>query len=363
MKKKELRKLVLSVALFLLGVWIPTSLTADGLKAGRMYQFINQSTGLSLSNKGSSENNALITLTQSDGTQSDQMWAFAAINEPRQTFIIFNPSCMKAIDMAPSEEKMVQWTASVNNVNQKFLIRQVAGKKDVYQILNSGNEKQVMTPINEGNGEYYFKMTTQTDNPITYFNIVDLDSTLSIPLANSYYIIKSKMNGEVISSGTSAQKNTRIQTEPFKEGSREQVWQLCQGSTAYVLMNMSCGLAMDCAIGGVEHPLFWTVDGKNVNQNIVISEVYQQPQTYRLYIQTTNKNYYLKAVQSNFMELTTDSTDEATYFTLETTTVPKGNYWEDQSIFGENKEQAHAHYIPYLNSEQMKQDSYYNKPY
>lgn len=363
MKKKELRKLILSMALFLLGVWIPASLKAEGLKAGRMYQFINESTGLSLSNNGSSENSAIITLAPTGEKQSDQMWAFAAINEPRQTFIIFNPSCMKAIDMAPSEEKMVQWTASVNNVNQKFLVRQVSGKKDIYQLLNSGNEKQVMTPIDEGNGSYYFKMTNQTDNPITYFKIVDLDSTLTIPLANSYYIIKSKMNGEVISSGISAQKNSRIQTEPFKEGSREQVWQLRQGSTAYVLMNMSCGLAMDCAIGGVEHPLFWTLDGQNVNQNIVISEAYQQPQTYRLYIKTSNKNYYLKAVQSNFMELTTDSTDKATLFTFETTTVPKGNYWENQYIFGENKEQAHAHYIPYINSEQMKQDSYYDQPW
>lgn len=361
MKRKKMLRLTLALALLLLG--IPISLYAENLKAGRIYQFINQSTGLSLSNSGSTENSAIITLAETDATQPGQLWTLAVLNEARQTFVILDPTCMKAIDMAPSESKMVQWTASIDNVNQKFLIRSVEGEDGLYQLLNSSNEKQVMTPVAAGDGSYYFNMTNQIEDPITYFKIVDMNTTVSIPLPNSYYVIKSKETGEVISSGESAQKNSRIVTEAFESANREQIWQIRQGSTGYALMNMDCGLAMDCAIGGVEYPLFWTLETQNVNQNLTFAEVYQNPGVYRIFINSNNKNYYLKAVKSGNMQLTNDSTDQATYFTFETTDLPKGEYWEDQTMFGENKEPGHAHYIPYANSELMKQDAYYDKPW
>ncbi len=45
-------------------------------------------------------------------------------------------------------------------------------------------------------------------------------------------------------------------------------------------------------------------------------------------------------------------------------TYAQGNYWEDQSIFEENKEQGHATYVPYPSIEAMKNDTeYFNTPW
>lgn len=40
-----------------------------------------------------------------------------------------------------------------------------------------------------------------------------------------------------------------------------------------------------------------------------------------------------------------------------------GDYWENETIFKENKEDGHASYIPYASTASMKADSYYNTPW
>ena len=40
-----------------------------------------------------------------------------------------------------------------------------------------------------------------------------------------------------------------------------------------------------------------------------------------------------------------------------------GDYWENETIFKENKEDGHATYIPYSSTTLMLEDDFYNKPW
>ena len=63
------------------------------------------------------------------------------------------------------------------------------------------------------------------------------------------------------------------------------------------------------------------------------------------------------------MSVTTDATDDYTRFYFTKVEAPRGNVWEDQTFFEENKEPAHATFIPYTSTEAMLSDANYEKPW
>lgn len=123
------------------------------------------------------------------------------------------------------------------------------------------------------------------------------------------------------------------------------------------------GLAIDFAADNKKYPLLWTVSKDNKNQNVVFSAVEGKTGYYQIYVTVNGSKYYLKAVESNYMELTQDETDEATYFTLQFAEKSPSTYWEDQTVFEENKEPGHATYIPYASGEEMRADAFYKTPW
>ena len=51
------------------------------------------------------------------------------------------------------------------------------------------------------------------------------------------------------------------------------------------------------------------------------------------------------------------------FFTPSFAQTQAGNYWENETIFQENKELGHATYIPYSSTADMLTDDYYEKPW
>ena len=81
-------------------------------------------------------------------------------------------------------------------------------------------------------------------------------------------------------------------------------------------------------------------------------------QTY--YMSLSEETFYTKTV------MTTDQTDQYTYFTFEETQPapePVKNDWENEEVFAVGKEPGHATYMPYESTEALRADAErYAKP-
>ena len=160
---------------------------------------------------------------------------------------------------------------------------------------------------------------------------------------NSYYIFKNISTNQVITNKQKYDTNARIYTEDYKEGENSQIWQLMSSdiATAYVIKNPVYGMAIDFALGNSLYPLQWTPSKGNSNQQIYFQPVSGKVDVYQLYALNGTTKYYMKANMTLYTTLTTNASDEYTYFTLIPTKGPSltyNNVWENQTIFEINKE-------------------------
>lgn len=366
MRKKDFSRSVFSLLFLLLcGVWT-VGVQAEELKEGKLYHVLNQAKNLVISNGNNAENDAPIVLEQEGENSLGQEWMLVEKDAKQKIYVFVNPNCNKAIDMAlGSKNYLLQWDINLSNPNQAIQVVAVDGQSDVYQLVNAGNTSQVAVPF-ESNGKWQLRMQTGTQVEDTYFIFKALDKEApAIPLAGKYCIITNVKTGKVISNGGSSSTNARVLTEPYEEGNYGQVWKLLSGNSGLIIMNPTFGgLAIDCALEGKKYPLLWTVATNNTNQNIIFTKVEGHDGYYQLSVNASDKTvYYLKGVESGNMELTTDATDEATYFTLQYTGKSPSNYWEDETIYEENKEPGHATYMPYASAEEMHADEFYKTPW
>lgn len=366
MRKKNVSRSVFSLFLLLLCSAWSVGMRAEDLKEGKLYRVLNKAKNLAVSNGCSAANDAPIILEEENENSLGQEWMLVEKNNRQNTFVFVNPNYNKAIDMALSSGKnyLLQWNTAVYNDNQAIQVVAVDGHEGVYRLVNSANTNQVVVPF-ESNGQWRLQMQNNNESESTYFTFKALDKVpLGIPLADKYYVIKNVKTGQVISNGGSSTTNARVLTEPFEEGNYEQVWKLISGNSGFIVMNPTySGLAIDFATDNKQYPLLWTVSAGNENQNVTFTSVENHAGYYQLSVTKKWKTYYLKAVESNYMELTQDATDEATYFTLQFTGKSPSTYWEDQTVYEENKEPGHATYMPYASVEEMRAADFYKTPW
>lgn len=366
MRKKDLLRSVFSLLFFFLFcAW--SVVQAEGLEEGKLYRVLNKAKNLAVSNGNSAENNAPIILEQENENSLGQEWMLVERDAKQNIYVFVNPNYNKAIDMALTSGRnyLLQWNVDVTNSNQAIQVVAVDGQNGVYRLVNSENTGQAITPF-ESNGGWQLRMETGNQSDATCFTFKALDKEApAIPLSGKYYVITHVKTGQVVSNGGSSSTNARILTEPYESGNYEQVWKLISGTSGLIIMNPTYGgLAIDFATDGKKYPLLWTVSADNVNQNITFSPVEGHSGYYQLTAKSKDGTvYYLKGVESGNMELTTDATDEATYFSLQFTGKSPSSYWEDQTVYEENKEPGHATYMPYASAAEMRADEFYQTPW
>lgn len=186
--------------------------------------------------------------------------------------------------------------------------------------------------------------------------------------ANGYYIIKNIPTGQVLTNNKSYDTNSRISTEAYLKSENSQIWQLVSSdaAAAYVIESPVYGMAIDFALGNSRYPLQWTPNKGNSNQQVFFQTVSGNDSVFQMYALSGTTKYYMRANLSAYATLTTNANDEYTYFTLTQTDGPVityNNVWENQTVFAINKEAAHATYIPYSSTDEMKADSFFAKPW
>ena len=248
----------------------------------------------------------------------------------------------------------VQWNYEPANPNQRFKI--VAPGDGYNRIANSSNPYQFLAVSGDG---YPMMLTEYAAEEILYFfhNTGEQFSVANV-YAGKSYVISNVATKNVLTIAADAALAALIDVKPYVEGDDTQTWRVSNGKTGLILTSNSCNMSMDMYLQGDRTPLVYTTETTNENQNVILEEAGDG----YFYLTGTYKGtkYYLK-VSGGRLIASTDKDGDNSKFFFTVATGPKGNYWEDQTVYEENKEAAHATFIPYTSTDAMTSDVNYDK--
>ena len=146
-------------------------LTASGQPSlSKTYRIRSAQTGKVITNGGAGARNASIYTTDYAANSSGQRWQLKATSFGDGTFIIVSADFPSfAIDVAPErpgkEFYPVHWDANTGSANESFVIREVEGLADTYQILWRSDTGKALRVVEDD----LLKMTAEGDAESSYF--------------------------------------------------------------------------------------------------------------------------------------------------------------------------------------------------
>lgn len=189
--------------------------------------------------------------------------------------------------------------------------------------------------------------------------------------ALTYYIRSAKDKNIILGNNDSGQNNARIVGETVSPDNRGQYWNIKTIDTfCFAVENAFYGQNFDD--GGdnasIDYLLQWpAVIGVWNNAKFRFEPVEGNKGTFRIISDSDKKNGTMYALKENCMKLVKyDAADSDAWFTFEQVEKPKieSPYWEDETMFAENKEAGVATYMPYENETAMLADkAYYDTPW
>ena len=324
--------------------------TVDNVTVYRIENFAN---GKFLSNGDNVDNDARIVFAEGNEASAGQEWAMYP-TETDGVFSFVNPTSGKAMDMAPGVGHPVQWNYEPANPNQRFKI--VAPGDGYNRMANSSNPYQFLAVSADG---YPMMLTEYADEDILfYFHNTGKQFTVAKVYAGKSYVISNVATKKVMTAPAGGELAALIDMKDYVEGDNSQTWRISNGKTGFVFTSNSCNLSMDMYLQADRTPLVYTTESENENQNVSLEEAGDG----YFYLTGTYKGtkFYLK-VSGGRLIASTDKDGDNSKFFFTMAAGPKGNYWEDQYIYEENKEAARATFIPYTSTEAMKSDVNFDK--
>ena len=358
------------------------ALCASSQTVGSIYRIVSSNTGKAMTNNGNHTPDAPIVMGEFDEDDKSQMWALIS-DGTEGNYGLYNMGSKLSIDMALQSSKpgkLLHWKPNLNNQNQVFSIQSPGIAGSAIQLLCAADPAKVVTEYD--NGDLWMK--NDLSNTSTYFElkeIVNVEDNKA-PLPYLTYIIKNVSTGLVLSNGGSNENDAKIIVEEEQEKAYGQMWKLSipmyqSGATTWFqLLNESCGKCIDCAFESSGKPLQWSQNmdesSANWNQMFEILEVEGVEDTYQFKV---GKNvgskwspqfeyHYLAVGADKQVYLTKDASSTDTHFTftkVNNDNLPQGLFWQDEKVFGQNKEKGHATYMPYQSTDVMRADERYNR--
>ena len=339
---------------------LPLAAAAQALSEDRIYQILQSSTQKAISNGNNMENNAVIVLADAAQEDAGQQWILRS-NGRKDQFVLQNVASQKALDMAPQLGHPVQWNFEPNNPNQIFKIQPVEGKTDLYQLLKANEPQKCLGTTGSGS----LAVVNTNNSQTTYFKFNELGAAPVTPQHNGFYVLHNLQTQLTLSAPEGSKNSSPVQATAYQTGNNAQVWKFIAADGAFVLNNAEFrGLSIDMALDGPKTPLLYALNVRNQNQQIFFEQVSSKDNTYRLYA-THKKNagkHYL-CISRNTVKETDNPEEQGTLFRLEKVPPVSGPDWENEAFFEENKEAAHATFIPYSSTASMQADANYAQPW
>ena len=356
------------------------ALSASSQTVGSIYRIVSSNTGKAMTNAGNHKPDAAIVMGDLDENDKSQYWALIS-DGTEGNYGLYNMGSKLSIDMALKHEKapgkLLHWKPNLNNENQVFNIHSPGIAGSAIQLLCAGDNGKVLTEYE--NGELWMK--GDLSNTSTYFElkeIVNVEDNKA-PMPYFTYVITNKNTGKVLSNGGSKENNAKIIVEEAKDKDFGQMWKLSipiyqtGATTWFQLLNETCGKCIDCALESSGKPLQWnqSSDESKANWNQMFEILEVEEDTYQFKVgknigtqwSPSFEYYYLAVNSSEEVYLTTDASSTDTHFTftkVNNDNLPQGLFWQDEKVFGQNKEKGHATYMPYQSTDVMRADERYN---
>ncbi len=365
-------KSFLHVALATLMAMSVATASAQLPSDGYTYRLQYAADGKVMTNADIATHDAALILADINEASAGQQWTFYQLDATASTYLVYNHAYGQAADMALNSAnpgKLLQWEPTCSG-NQQFLVQTVTGEPGLVQLLCASDPTLVLTVQDDGS----LKMMTDGEASATHFRLVDtgVKHTANLPLLGRYYAIAHYGSDYVLSNRDVKEDNALIYADPMEETSTEsQTWQLRHGTgdvSWYQLYNPYAGKAMDMALTSTaQKPLLWSPSYTNKNQQATFTLVNSAKGLYQITCkhEKTGATYYL-TVENRQVVMATEATEENSYFTLAEVIpgeLPLPEYWEDETVFEENKEPGHATYMPYPNTETLRADERYATPW
>lgn len=337
--------------------------------SGATYRLVALNSGLAIGNNGVATPGTYLSVSAVADNDAGQEWTFHRVSAEEPIFMLYNHSYEQAMDMAMQSKqpgRLLQWDANANT-NQKFYVEQVEGVPNAVRLCNNSDRTLCVTAQSDGS----LQMSHIADNEAGVFVLTDVEKSYSSPLLlpDAYYTISSHATGAALSNRGSVDNDSYIYADALTEENLQHcTWQLRrdnENATYFQLYNPYVGKAFDMAMGGNRMPLQWNPSYSNENQQVYFSKVEVEENVYELTGVYKGTTYYL-ALNGNNTRMQTNSDPATTWFVLNEVVpenLPQPNVWEDETFFEENKEKAHAWYVPYRSTELMRSDARYHHPW
>ena len=345
-----------------------SSTPATSIVDGYAYRILSPDGNMAMSNRDVATHDALLYMDNVDDAVTGQQWTFYKIDD---AWLIYSHSYGQAADMALSAKdagRLLQWEPTCN-ANQCFTAQLVEGSSNLIQLLCASDPTKAMTRQSDGG----LMMTSNLSDDATHFLLENtgVHHAANIPLLNRYYTITHAASGNILGNRDNKENNALIYTDPADAISAESsTWQLRRKSSDanwFQLYNPYAGKAMDMALASAaQKPLLWDASYDNINQQVSFVLVDSEKALYQITCNSKNGTTYTLVADGAEVSMSTSPNSANSYFTLTEISpeyLPLPDYWEDETIFEENKEFAHATYMPYATTQDMRSDERYEFPW
>ena len=356
---------------------------AMGQTSGSTYRIVAAQSGKALTNGGNRENDALLTLADVNADDPAQRWmTVRATYEGLAAFALFNEAAEKCIDMAPKAKdpyRLLQWTPKFSDANQLFEIVPVGSMDGIYQLFSAIEPSRVLTVCEDG----ALRMETDAQSEATHFCMEELEGFLELnrPAPCVEYRFESLRTGGVLSNRGNGNNSAEIYCDPIDEEEYGQQWMLRVPDATgygeyYQLFSVRYAQAIDAAFNSnYKSFLQWPpAEGKTANWNQMmrilpaddVASADGAP-VYRIECRNDEKGSkvaYIAVNADGTLYKAAAADNSATCFRM-SAMVPAPEKampdWQNEKVFGINKEQGHATYIPYGSTETLRADERYER--
>lgn len=363
MTKNDLaRSLRLVAVMMLVCCQVGMAQVADLGRTNAIYHIVGLSSGQALSNGGSAEDDAYLTMEAEAQQAPGQDWALVPLSMDAGVYALYNPNSGKSADMASESDfpyRLLQWQQT-GNENQQFLIKAVDGAENTYQLYDASGTRAMTA---RADGSVWMEAGDGAAN--SHFKITETGRTFTAatPLPEFTYVLTSELTGKVLSGGDKMSSESLLVMAARDDKRYGQRWTLKRSDrdqTKFTLYSSHAGLAVDAALSSSKQPLLYSLNTENFNQQAYIAEADGKDGVYQFRYVYGGRAYYMCDNGNGTISMTEDASAAGTYFTLQSIAVPPvapREDWENEKVFAVGKEDGHAAYMPYATTAEMHADA------